>query len=77
MNPLKQYESNIEQLENLVSALEKGDLSLEEALKHYEKGVRLIRDCQQALTSAEQKIQQLSQSSSEPAAQPQDDNTPF
>lgn len=59
-NPLATYETNIEQLEQLITELENGELRLEDALKQYEIGIKLIRQCQHALDTAEQKIQQLS-----------------
>ena len=40
--------------------LEQGDLSLEESLKSFERGVALTRTCQMALKEAEQKVQILS-----------------
>lgn len=53
------FEASLEQLESLVNAMEDGDLSLEESLQAFEKGIRLTRDCQQALQNAEQKVQYL------------------
>jgi exodeoxyribonuclease VII small subunit len=53
------YETAVAELETLVDRLEQGDVSLEESLKLYEKGVLLSRDCQQQLTEAEQKVQML------------------
>lgn len=53
------FEKALAELEARVHQLESGDLSLEEALKAFEEGVRLTRDCQQALTEAEQKVQLL------------------
>ena len=53
------FEKSLKQLETLVNKLEKGDLTLEESLKHFEEGVKLTRDCQKALKSAEQKISVL------------------
>ena len=53
------FESAMEQLENLVSKMESGDLSLEESLKAFEKGVHLTRFCQDQLQKAELKIQEL------------------
>lgn len=64
-NPLENYEQNIAQLEHIISALEQGELSLDQALKEYEQGIKLIRICQQALESAEQKVKILSQQNSE------------
>lgn len=57
------YEASITELESLVERLEQGDISLEESLKLYESGVLLTRDCQDALSNAEQKVQLLLQQS--------------
>jgi exodeoxyribonuclease VII small subunit len=54
------FEKSLKQLETLVDILEKGDLSLEDSLKNFEQGVKLTRECRQALQSAEQKISVLS-----------------
>jgi len=54
------FEKSLKQLESLVDKLEKGDISLEDSLKHFEEGVKLTRDCRQALQTAEQKISLLS-----------------
>lgn len=53
------FEKAMAELEQLVDDMEQGDLPLEKALKHFEKGISLAADCQQALTSAEQKVTQL------------------
>ncbi|MGB4344099.1 MAG: exodeoxyribonuclease VII small subunit [Moraxellaceae bacterium] len=53
------FEKALSELEARVHQLESGDLSLEDALKAFEEGIRLTRDCQQALTEAEQKVQLL------------------
>jgi len=54
------FEKSLKQLEALVNKLEKGGLSLEESLKCFEQGVKLTRECRQALQNAEQKISVLS-----------------
>ena len=54
-----QFEKALEQLESLVEKMEAGDLSLEESLKAFEKGVGLSRDCQAALSEAEQRVKTL------------------
>lgn len=59
------YEAAVAELETLVERLEQGDISLEESLKLYERGVLLTRDCQEALQAAEQKVQMLVQQSGE------------
>ena len=55
------FEAALAQLEALVARLESGDLPLDEALRTFEQGVRLTRECQGALTAAQQKVQRLLQ----------------
>lgn len=55
------FEQSIDELEQIVNQLEKGELSLDESLKQFEKGIGLARRCQDVLTKAEQKIETLSQ----------------
>ncbi len=54
-------EQSIAELESLVKAMESGDLTLEQSLEHFERGVKLTRNCQEALTKAEQKVKILMQ----------------
>jgi len=54
------FEEALKELESLVEAMEQGELTLEESLKSFERGVELTRTCQQALKSAEQKVEILS-----------------
>lgn len=54
------FEKSIQDLEEIVAQLEKGDLSLDESLKQFEKGISLARICQEKLALAEQKIEILS-----------------
>ena len=53
------FEQQLASLEGLVQSLESGDLSLEESLKSFEQGIKVARDCQAALKSAEQKVEVL------------------
>ncbi|HET8731929.1 MAG TPA: exodeoxyribonuclease VII small subunit [Moraxellaceae bacterium] len=53
------FEKALADLEKQVHLLESGELPLEDALKAFEDGIRLTRDCQQALAEAEQKVQLL------------------
>jgi len=55
------FEESLAELEALVETLEKGELSLEESLKSFERGVELTRNCQEALKTAEQKVRILSE----------------
>lgn len=60
------FEASMEELEALVSHMESGELSLEESLKAFERGVKLTRRCQQALRDAEQKVKILLADDAEP-----------
>ena len=53
------FESALHELENIVERMEKGELTLEESLLQFERGVLLTRTCQQSLQDAEQKVQIL------------------
>ena len=65
------FESSLQELETLVEKMEQGDLSLEDSLSHFERGVQLSRTCQQALKEAEQKVEILMQKNA------QDETTAF
>ncbi|RDL44620.1 exodeoxyribonuclease VII small subunit [Marinomonas piezotolerans] len=56
---VRHFEENLSDLETIVTQLESNQLSLEDALKAFEKGVKLSKDCQSVLTQAEQKVQIL------------------
>lgn len=64
------FEETLAQLEALVSRMEDGQLSLEEALSSFETGIKLTRECQQALQQAELKVQMLTRTDGEPTAFP-------
>ena len=53
------FEQSMAELEAVVQRLEQGDVPLEDALKSFERGVALTRACQDALTTAEQKVEVL------------------
>jgi exodeoxyribonuclease VII small subunit len=53
------FESSLAELELLVERLEQGDLALDDALKCFERGVALTRQCQGALKAAQQKVEIL------------------
>jgi exodeoxyribonuclease VII small subunit len=55
------FESALAELEKLVALMEAGDMPLEQALRSFERGVQLTRECQTALQSAQQKVQILLQ----------------
>jgi exodeoxyribonuclease VII small subunit len=60
------FERSLAELEAIVEKLEQGDLSLDESLRHFERGVQLTRVCQSALKQAEQKVEVLLRKSGAP-----------
>jgi exodeoxyribonuclease VII small subunit len=56
---LPDFEQSLAELEALVAKLEQGDVPLEDALKTFERGVALTRQCQAALRTAQQKVEVL------------------
>ncbi len=68
------FEKDLEKLEQTVEALEAGGLSLDDALKRFEEGIKLARRCDKALTEAERKIEILMKNAQgEIAAEPFED----
>ncbi len=67
------FESALDELEQLVERMERGDLTLEESLVDFERGIELTRGCQQALNSAEQKVRTLIEREGEQTLIPFDD----
>lgn len=59
-DPIISFEKKIEELELLVSRMEEGDMTLDETMKSYERGISLTRSCQKALNEAENKVDILS-----------------
>ena len=53
------FENALQELEQLVEKMEQGEMSLEESLQQFERGIALTRACQKALEEAEQKVQIL------------------
>lgn len=56
---LAQFETSLGELETLVEALETGNISLEDALAKFERGVTLTRQCRDLLKKAELRVDQL------------------
>lgn len=53
------FEKKLTRLEDIVTKMEGGDLSLEDSLKFFEEGVKLSRECNLQLAQAEQKVKLL------------------
>lgn len=56
------FEKSLKDLEDVVAAMENKQLTLDEALAQFEKGVTLSKSCQEALSKAELKIETITQS---------------
>ena len=59
MSKKQSFENSIQELDSIVEKMESGQLSLEESLELFEKGVQLTRSCQKILSDAESKIEKL------------------
>ena len=59
-SPVSDFEQSLEALEQLVDRMEHGEMTLEESLAAYERGVGLYRRCQAALEQAELRVRLLS-----------------
>ena len=64
------FEDKLSTLETLVEQLESGQLSLDEAMNAFEQGIKLTRDCQESLATAEQKVQVLMTKNGQNSLQP-------
>ncbi len=64
------FEESLTELENIVTSLEQGDVSLDDALKQFERGINLVRNSQGKLEQAQQKVSILTQEQGQPSLQP-------
>lgn len=73
------FELALEKLEQIVHALEEGEIGLSESLEKYEEGVKLLRHCHDLLQRAERRIELLTGFDPEgnPVTQPFDDTATF
>lgn len=69
-SPVANFEQSLDELEQLVERMEHGNLSLEESLAAYERGVGLYRQCQSALEQAELRVRLLSDPAQPDNAEP-------
>ena len=67
------FNKGLSELEEIIGKMESGDLSLEQSLKYFEKGIKLHRQCHGALSSAEQRISVLSEEDNYTEDKPLDD----
>ena len=70
--PALTFEQSVAQLEQIVAAIESGQIGLEESLAKYEQGMALVKRCRGILYSAEKRIEQLSETKEGLKAEPLD-----
>jgi exodeoxyribonuclease VII small subunit len=68
--PVVDFEHSLDELEQLVAKMEGGDLSLDESLASFERGIGLFRHCQQSLEQAELRVRLLLDPDAPDSAQP-------
>lgn len=64
------FEETLAELEALVEKMEAGELSLEQSLQHFERGIALAGACREALAKAEQKVRILLEKEGKAALEP-------
>jgi exodeoxyribonuclease VII small subunit len=64
------FEACLAELEQIVARMERGDQTLEESLKDFERGIELTRACQQGLKDAEQRVEKLTARDGELTVEP-------
>ena len=69
-SPVADFEASLDELEQLVEKMEHSDMSLEDSLAAYERGVGLYRRCQTALEQAELRVKLLSDPQDPASAEP-------
>ncbi|MFC5435755.1 exodeoxyribonuclease VII small subunit [Rhodanobacter umsongensis] len=68
--PIVDFEHSLDELEQLVARMEGGELSLDESLASFERGIGLFRHCQQSLEQAELRVRLLLDPDAPDSAQP-------
>lgn len=71
---LPTLEKSIDEISSLIEKMEQGDLTLEQSLTHFERGISLIKHCQKTLSEAEQKVQVLLQANEKDTLVPFSEN---
>nr|VFJ58484.1 MAG: exodeoxyribonuclease VII small subunit [Candidatus Kentron sp. FM]VFK11713.1 MAG: exodeoxyribonuclease VII small subunit [Candidatus Kentron sp. FM] len=64
------FEQSLAELERLVAHMEQGDLTLEETLENFERGIQLSKTCQKAIDEAEQRVRILTEKEGSPETEP-------
>lgn len=57
---INDFEKQLSELEKIISSLEKGELSLNDSLEEYKKGITIIKSCNEIINLAENEVKELS-----------------
>ena len=71
-----EFEKSLDELEQLVVRMEQGELSLDDSLQSFERGIALYRNCQSALDQAKLRVSELLDPAVPESARPFDPDTP-
>ena len=71
---LPNLEASLAEVTGLIEKMEHGELTLEQSLDQFERGIKLIKHCQKILQEAEQKVQILMQQNNKEELKPYDDS---
>ena len=53
------FEASLKKLESIVAKLENNDINLEDSVRSFEEGIKLVKECQKQLSDAELKVKKL------------------
>ena len=60
----KTFEENIREIESIISSMERGAFNLDDSVKNYEKGMKLIQECSKKLAAAEKSLKVIEKKAS-------------
>ena len=66
----RSFEDSLTELQQIVDRMERGDQSLETSLDEFERGIKLVQECQRRLEQAQQRVEMLTAKDGEYAATP-------
>jgi len=75
-NKIAEFEASLDELEKLVARMEGGDMSLDDSLQSFERGIALYRSCQSALDEAQLRVKLLRDPAAPETAEDFDPQTP-
>lgn len=75
-NKIAEFEASLDELEQLVARMEGGDMSLDESLQSFERGIALFRSCQGVLDAAQLRVKLLRDPAAPETAEDFDPQTP-